>query len=128
MKEETREISDYQIYFLVPIKWEFISMAIGQNRTSDPSYESPREIKEFLITYNNSNEMVDSLVDIHSTVLTISEKSKFSNQICEEGSFLFRWSLKANSQMEKKLACFALDLIADFTSPKLFALLCSRLK
>jgi hypothetical protein len=128
IKEKTGEISDYQIHFLIPIKWEFISMAIRQKMISDSSYAVPSEIKEFLITYTDEQKMIDALKVFHSGIFKNSEGSNFFKRACEDNTFLFRWNLKRISQLEKKLSCFALDIIADFTSPKLFSLLCTQLQ
>jgi hypothetical protein len=126
VKEETREISDYQIYFLIPIKWQFISMAIEQVLATNLRYEIPSEIKIFLFTFKEVHGMIDALIEIHTAIIQTSVNSKFFIQTSEDNSFLFRWNLRRTSQIEKKLSCFALELIADFTTPSLFKLLCER--
>jgi hypothetical protein len=126
VKKETREISDYQIYFLIPIKWQFISMAIGQVLAINPGYEIPSEIKNFIFTFKDVHGMIDALIEIYNSIIQTSVSSRFFVQASEDNSFLFRWNLRRTSQIEKKLSCFALELIADFTTPSLFKLLCER--
>lgn len=128
IKEETREISNYQICFLIPIKWEFISVAISQFLTINPIYKVPIEIQKFLFTFKEEHEMVDAIFRLYSAILQNSEGSKFFNRTCEDNSFLFRWNLRRSSPIEKKLSCFSLEFIADFSTPNLFRLICERLR